>query len=142
MTETPTLTGQDIAEAQGALTTMLNSVLAGSGVSGTEWVAFRVITARGPWRTSDVLGEYLVSQPQLGLDQAAAKELVGGLVHKGLVTDDEPVTLTSMGSELFSSLSDTVRQSTRNLYEGLDQDDLATAHRVLAKLTERARLMV
>ena len=139
MIATPPLTGQDIAEAQGALVSLLNSVLAGSDVSGTEYVTFRVVAVRGPWASAAALSDYLTSQPQLGLDHAAATALVDRLVHKGLITPEGPVTLTPEGSRLFANLNDMVQQTTTTLYDGLDQDDLATAHSVLAAITERAR---
>jgi DNA-binding MarR family transcriptional regulator len=64
------------------------------------------------------------------------------LVQKGLVTADGPVALTAAGSQLFESLNATVRQTTQRIYAGLDADDLATAHRVLATLTDRAHRAV
>ncbi|HTF10641.1 MAG TPA: MarR family transcriptional regulator [Asanoa sp.] len=142
MTATPTLTGQDIGEAQGALSALLSNVLAASDVSGNEYVTFRVITVRGPWATLDDLAVYLATQPQLGLDGAAAAHLCAGLVQKGLATAGGPVALTPLGAQLFDSLNATVRQTTQSIYAGLDADDLATAHRVLATLTDRAHRAV
>lgn len=139
MTTTPTLTGQDIAEAQGALGALLNSVLAASGVSGNEYIAFRVITARGPWPGLDALGDYLGSQPQLALGLAGAANLCADLVHKGLVVAGPPVALTEAGRQLFETLGESVRQQTASLYAGLDEADLATTRGVLLTLTERAR---
>ncbi|MEV0716639.1 MarR family transcriptional regulator [Asanoa sp. NPDC050611] len=139
MTTTPTLTGQDVAEAQGALGALLDHVLANADVSGTEYVTFRVITARGPWATHRDLSSYLAGQPQLRLDPQAAAALCAGLVQKGLVSAGEPVALTDGGARLFADLSETVRRTTTDIYAGLDPADLATAHNVLATLTDRAR---
>lgn len=142
MTATPTLTGQDIGEAQGALSALLSNVLAASDVSANEYVTFRVITVRGPWASLDDLAAYLATQPQLGLDGAAAAHLCAALVQKGLVTAGDPVALTPQGTQLFEALNATVRQTTQRIYAGLDADDLATAHRVLATLTDRAHRAV
>jgi DNA-binding MarR family transcriptional regulator len=142
MTTTPTLTGQDIGEAQGALSALLSNALAASDVSANEYVTFRVITVRGPWASLDDLASYLATQPQLGLDGAAAAQLCAALVQKGLVTAGDPVALTPQGTQLFDSLNATVRQTTQRIYAGLDADDLATAHRVLATLTDRAQRAV
>ncbi|GIF50950.1 DNA-binding MarR family transcriptional regulator [Asanoa ferruginea] len=142
MTATPTLTGQDIGEAQGALSALLTNVLAASDVSANEYVTFRVITVRGPWESLDDLAAYLATQPQLNLDTAGAGKLCAGLVQKGLVTAGGPVALTPAGSQLFESLNATVRETTQRIYAGLDANDLATAHRVLATLTDRAHRAV
>ncbi|GAA1875732.1 MarR family winged helix-turn-helix transcriptional regulator [Asanoa iriomotensis] len=139
MTTTPTLTGQDVAEAQGALGALLDHVLSDAGVSGTEYVTFRVITARGPWASIGELSAFLATQPQLRLDRAAAEALCAGLVQKGLVTAGEPVALTDAGTNLFADLNERVRRTTADIYAGLDPADLATARKVLATLAERAR---
>jgi hypothetical protein len=49
----PTLTGQTIAEAQGAVRALLDRTLAGSGLTSNEYVALRVATAR---RVDDLAG--------------------------------------------------------------------------------------
>jgi DNA-binding MarR family transcriptional regulator len=139
MTTTPTLTGQDIAEAQGALTTLLSRVLTGSGLSNTEYVTLRVVAVRGPWESHAALGDFLASQPQLELDRQAASDLLDGLIRKGLITGDGPVALTPAGSELFDRAGEAVRENTIRLYAGMDEHDLAVAHTVLATVTERAR---
>jgi hypothetical protein len=143
MTDTPTLTGQDIAEAQGAVRGLLDKVLAGSGATGNEWVTFRVLTGRGPWTSTDTLRDYLASQPQLDLDAQSAGSLVNGLQVRGLITsnalgDGGQVQLTAEGTALFASLGRAVAEVTGQLYAGIDRDDLATAHRVLVQVTERA----
>jgi DNA-binding MarR family transcriptional regulator len=133
-----TLTGQDIAEAQGAVTGLLNATLAGNG---TEYVAMRVIAFRGPWPSRADLHDYLAGQPQLGLNDQGVTDLLDDLASKGLATGlagDGPVQLTQQGTDLHTRLAARVQQNTGRLYAGLDQDELATAHKVLAQITRRA----
>jgi len=143
MTDTPTLTGQDIAEAQGAVRGLLDQVLAGTGTSSNDYVALRVLAARGPWASADELCDFLAGQPQLDLDQRSAATLLDGLRARGLITSDAaggtgPVQLTAAGTDLHAGLGRAVAEVTGELYAGIDRDDLATAHRVLVQVTERA----
>src|SRR5215831_18272451 len=143
MTDTPTLTGQDIAEAQGAVRGLLDRILDGTGSTSNDYVALRVLAARGPWASGDALRDYLAGQPQLDLDQRSAATLLDGLRARGLITSDSagdagPVQLTAAGTDLHAGLGRAVAEVTGELYAGIDRDDLATAHRVLVQVTERS----
>jgi hypothetical protein len=127
----PTLTGQTIAEAQGAVRALLDRTLSGSELTSNEFVALRVATAR---RVDD-LAEFLAGQPQLDLDRAAAAALVRGLRTRGLLVED---AITPAGAELFGRITERVAETTRALYAGMAEDDLATAQRVLTAVIERA----
>jgi len=127
----PALTGQTIAEAQGAVRALLDQTLAGSGLTSNEYVALRVATAR---RVDD-LAEFLAGQPQLGLDQSQATTLVQGLQMRGLLVEG---AITPAGAELFERITGQVAATTTRLYAGMDENDLATAHRVLTAVIARA----
>jgi len=143
MSQAPVLTGQDIAEAQGTVTRLLEQTLAKTGTSRHEYVILRVLLVRGPFTSPLELHDYLASQPQLGLTPEAVAELLAGLEKQGLATGTAPhspgpAQATPEGTALLARLTETVAQTTRKLYAGLDQDDLATAHRVLAQVITRA----
>ncbi len=140
MTETPTLTGQDIAEAQGAVRTLLDRILDRAGSTSNEYIALRVLAARGPWESPDALCGFLAGQPQLGLDLPAASTLVKGLEARGLLAagSSGPIQLTASGKARHASLAQAVAAVTGQLYDGLNPSDLATAHQVLVQVTERA----
>ena len=140
MTDTPTLTGQDIGEAQGAVTGLLDRIVAGSGSTSSEYIVLRVLAGRGPWASAEALRDYLAGQPQLGLGAESAGSLLRGLEARGLITASAPgpVQLTEEGNALLAGLGKAVAEVTARLYAGFGQDDLATAHRVLAEITERA----
>src|SRR5262245_625837 len=140
-----TLTGQDVGEAEGALTALLNQALAASniGITRPQYIALRVLALRGPAPSPAALHDYLAAQPQLGLDLAQVGELFRGLEASGLVTGSAPdgpgpTQLTPQGAALNAELADIVAAITKRLYADLNPDDLATAHRVLVEVTQRA----
>jgi DNA-binding MarR family transcriptional regulator len=140
-----TLTGQDVGEAEGALTALLNKVLTGTntGITRTQYIALRVLALRGPAASPAALHDYLAGQPQVGLDLSQVAELFRGLEARGLVTGSAadgpgPTQLTPEGAALNAKLADAVATLTERLYADLDPDDLATAHRVLVEVTQRA----
>jgi DNA-binding MarR family transcriptional regulator len=141
MPQTPrvpqTLTGQDIGEAEGAVRALLEHVLAGTGTTADEYVVLRVVAFRGPWKSLPDLRDYLAGQRQLRLDATTAASLLAGLEARGLLTGS-PVQLTPEGAALHAKLGRTVAETTKRLYGELDADDLATAHRVLADVVQRA----
>ncbi len=145
MPQPPTLTGQDIGEAQGAVRALLDRVLADTDTATTsnQYIALRVLAVRGPAAVPAALHQFLAGQPQLGLDLPAVAELFGGLEASGLVSGSAPdgpgpTQLTAEGAALYARLAAAVATVTRQLYADFDPDDLATAHRVLAQVTERA----
>jgi DNA-binding MarR family transcriptional regulator len=140
-----TLTGQDVGEAEGALTALLNQVLADSntGITRSQYLALRVLALRGPGPSPADLHDYLASQPQVGLNRPQVAELFRGLEARGLVTGSDPdgpgpAQLTPEGAALNAKLADAIAALTKRLYADLDPDDLATAHRVLVEITQRA----
>ncbi len=143
MPQTPTLTGQDIAEAQGAVRALLDRVLADTGTTSNEYVALRVLAVRGPAASPAAFHEFLAGQRQLELDLPAVADLLGRLEVRGLISGSSadgagPTQLTAEGAALHARLADAVAAVTRQLYADFDPDDLATAHRVLAGVIERA----
>jgi DNA-binding MarR family transcriptional regulator len=145
MSQPATLTGQDVGEAEGALTALLNQVLAGTntGITRTQYLALRVLALRGPFPSPAALHDYLAGQPQVGLDLPQVAGLFHSLEASGLVTGSDPdgpgpTLLTPQGAALNAKLADAVAARTKRLYADLNPDDLATAHRVLVEITERA----
>jgi DNA-binding MarR family transcriptional regulator len=143
MTEAPTLTGQDIGEAQGALRALLDTVLVEAGTTGNEYIVMRILAVRGPLASPTEFREYLATQRQLDLDPSGVAELLGGLEAGGIIAGSSPdgpgpVRLTDRGQARYEALAAAVMPITTELYGDLDPDDLATAHRVLVELTQRA----
>ena len=143
MPQAPALTGQDIAEAEGAVTRLLERALAPTGTSRHEYVVLRVLTGRGPFTPPRELHDYLAGQRQLGLTPEAVAALLAGLEARGLAAGTAldspgPAQATPEGAALLGRLTEAVTPATRELYAGLDPDDLAVAHRVLTQVIARA----
>jgi DNA-binding MarR family transcriptional regulator len=140
-----TLTGQDVGEAEGALTALLDQLLArtDTGITRPQYIVLRVLALRGPAESPAALHDYLAGQRQLHLDLPGIAELFRDLEARGLVTGSAPdgpgpVQLTCEGAALHAELAGAVADLTRHLYADLDPDDLATAHGVLVEVTQRA----
>lgn len=144
MPQAPILTGQDIAEAEGAVTRLLEQSLAKAGsTTRPEYIALRVLVARGPWASPRELHAFLAGQRQLGLTHTAVAELLAGLEDKGLASGTAaggpgPAEATEAGAGLLAKLNAAVAPSTRELFAVFDPDELATARSVLTRVTERA----
>jgi DNA-binding MarR family transcriptional regulator len=146
MSQPVTLTGQDIGEAQGAITTLLDRVLAttDSGITSSEHIVLRILAVRGPMKSPGDFHVYLASQPQLHLGLPGVAALLSKLEAQGLVTGGSdpngpgPTQLTPEGHALYTNLADTVNAAATRLYSSFNPDDLATAHRVLVGVIERA----
>jgi DNA-binding MarR family transcriptional regulator len=89
------------------------------------------------------LHDFLAGQRQLRLERAGVARLFRRLEDAGLVTGSDPdgpgpARLTSAGEAEFARLSALVAPVTGRLYAGFDPAELATAHRVLAQVVQRA----
>jgi len=145
MSQPATLTGQDVGEAEGALSGLLNQILAatGTGITRTEYLALRVVAGRGPELTPAGLHNHLASQPQVGLDRSQVADLIRSLEARGLLANSAPdagghTELTPAGAALNTNLAEAIAPVTRRVFAGFDPADLATAHRVLNQVAERA----
>ncbi|MGH3446981.1 MAG: hypothetical protein ACRDP4_05085 [Nocardioidaceae bacterium] len=140
MTDTGLLTGQDIGEAEGAMTALLECALIPSGRSRAEYITLRLLAARGPFGSAAELTDFLAGQRQLGLNHADAATLLDRLRAGSLVTA-APVELTADGRAALEELATAVAPVTRQVFADLDLQDLAVAHRVLVELIQRAKTM-
>jgi DNA-binding MarR family transcriptional regulator len=140
MTDTALLTGQDIGEAEGAMTALLERAIAPTGRSRVEYITLRVLAAQSPHGSDADLIDYLASQRQLGLAPADVVTMLDQLRADGLTTAS-PIELSADGRALLEELAAAVAPVTRQIFTGLDTNDLAVAHRVLVELTQRAQAM-
>jgi DNA-binding MarR family transcriptional regulator len=139
MSNTPTLTGQDIGQAALATRAVLNVLLAESGTTFPQSVALTLV-ANAP---SAAEQDGLVQQLSHGLkiDRSTALATIDELVAEDLVArsgDPVGLTLTPSGEGRHRAIRHGIDQITERLYGDLPRDDLATAHRILAVVTERA----
>jgi len=143
MTQPQTLTGQDIAEAQGAVRALLDSALQPTGYTDLDFVVLRVLSVRGPFTPPATLHDFLVGQRQLGLTASSVAALLARLEAAGLATGTSldgpgPAQATPDGAATHVRLSQLVGPVTQRLYADFDPADLVTTRRVLMQVIERA----
>jgi DNA-binding MarR family transcriptional regulator len=139
MTSAPTLTGQDIGQAERATRALLDELLVDTGLRFDEWVIVNLLANHdgAPERAAI---EALVARG-LHIERESARGLIDDLIGRGLVAPigrDARITLTRAGRARFRSVRAGIDRITQRLYGGISADDLATTHRVLAAVTERA----
>ena len=138
MTDAPTLTGVDIGEAQRAVGAVLDSVLAETGTPFVTWVAINVLAtapASVPLGRDELVGRMVAG---LKLDRATVESAVADASAAGLVRLGSVVELTAAGQDLHRRVTGEIAAVTPQLYGGIPEPDLATAHRVLRTITARA----
>jgi len=139
----PVLTGQDIAEAEGAVHGLLESILDGAEVTADEYIMLRVLTLR-PAMTPAEAYEFFGSQRQLRRTPAELGAMLRGLADRGLVAGldgDGPVTPTPRGAAIYSALLERVQGVVTRLYAGFDPAELGQAKRTLSAVAERAHAL-
>ena len=80
MSQTPILTGQDIAEAYGAVEVRLEQALSATGTTNREYVVLRVLAAR-PFESPARLHKYLAGQRELASAQPLSASCSPGSHH-------------------------------------------------------------
>ncbi|WP_028798714.1 MarR family winged helix-turn-helix transcriptional regulator [Streptomyces sp. 142MFCol3.1] len=137
-TTTPPVNGQVIGLAHYASRAALEKVLARTGTTFHQSVALRAVSDNGGTVERDRLVGRLTGA--LKIDESQAHGTVEELTARKLL--DEPaaghVSLTDSGRELFEAVRTGGNAIAARLYAGIPAEDLATAGRVLALITERA----
>lgn len=136
MSETPTLTGQDIGQAEKATRSVLDRLLAETGTEFHGWVILNLLASNGSALHQDELTNSVVHG--LKITQSEVHAALDLLVGQELVSRTPEVTLTPTGTARAQQIREDIGRITQRLYGGLPTEDLATAHRVLAAVTERA----
>ena len=144
MTQTPTLTGQDIGQAEKATRAVLDRHLARTGTSFHCWVVLNLLGTTGPaLPESELTGRMSYG---LKISEAAARTAISELAAQELVTRTQSaapqVALTPAGGARFRQIRRGLVRITRHIYGDLPAADLAVAHRVLAAITERANAVL
>jgi DNA-binding MarR family transcriptional regulator len=129
-----TLNGQIIGQAERSTRAVLDRLLATTGTTFDQWVAINLAATTAP-AGPDELAAGLTTGLQL--DPAAAAAVIRDLAAAGLLSPQ--AALTPAGRRRHQEISAGIAAITERLYGGLPADELATAGRVLATVTERAR---
>ena len=142
MTQTPALTGQDIGQAENAVRAVLERLLARTGTAFHSWVIINLLGTGGQTLAEEDLVGRMVHG--LKIADAAGRAAIAAAAGEGLVgrAPDGQISLTQAGAARSRQVREGIGQITQRLYSGLPAGDLATAHRVLATVTERANAVL
>ncbi|MFN7023433.1 MAG: hypothetical protein ACK4QP_02720 [Pseudorhizobium sp.] len=135
---TPPIT-RFIGEAERTLQTLLLRQLQRAELTFAEWVALTILSGAGPVTVSK-LTESIADAKVVA--SGSERDVVTGLVQRGLVGGEDKLNITEQGLEMFQPLRNKVREITASLILDLPDDDLATARRVLQTLTDRANQLL
>jgi DNA-binding MarR family transcriptional regulator len=139
MTSAPMLTGQDIGQAERATRALLDELLAATGLRFDQWVIVNLLATHDGAPERAAIETLVVRGLHIARDTACDE--IDELIRRGLVVPigrDARITLTGAGRARFRSVRAGIDRITERLYGGIPADDLATTHRVLAAVTERA----
>ena len=140
MTDTLTLNGQVLGQAERATRALLEVLLAETGTPFEQWVTINLVHAEGGSIDEADLVQRLASG--LRIDGEAALDVVGALRSPALLQtadDARCVELTAAGAARHDRIRAGIDQITERLYGDVAHDDLVTAGRVLTLVTERAK---
>lgn len=119
---------QLVGETEKALGALLDRFLDGTGLTEREWVTMRLAHQAG----ATDLAEAVATRARF----ADAPALVQGLADRGLLDGGEP---TTAGRELTALVQARITAATSAIWEGLPEQDVAAATRVLNEVCGRAR---
>lgn len=128
----PTTFGpQLVGETEKTLDAILGRVLAGSGLTTSDWVTLKIagqVDADSP----DALAALVADRAHFG----DAEALVDGLTERGLLQDGR---LTPAALELVAEIQARITATTAPIWAGFPADDVAATERVLGELVRRGR---
>jgi len=136
-TTTPILSGRDIALAHHATRATLQLVLTDLGITFQQSILTNALDDDAVDR--EQLVRRLVDGLKIGADEATA--IVDSLIDEGLAAptaDGQTLELTASGAANQSEIRAATTRIVATLYRDLPPEDLVTAQRVLATVTERA----
>ena len=135
----PTLTPQVIGQAEKTLNAILGRQLAGTGLTEAQWVILTLAVTSGGTTGHEAFTHTVAGA--LKISETEARALIGDLVtaQRLQITGEPPaVTVTGPARQLHSRIRAAIAGITQRLWGDLPAEDLATAGRVLAIITDRA----
>jgi len=131
----PPLSTQVIGQAESALGALLDPLLSRTGTTFHQWLVLTVTAASG----GDIDHDQLVARISGArkIDGAEVEAAIAELDAAGLAGGTSRVILTAAGRARFAEIRGALAEITARLFD-FPAEDLATAGRVLAILTERA----
>ena len=135
----PTFSTRVIGQAEKTLNAILGRELAGTSLTEPQWVILTLAVTGGGAAGRDRFTSMVADA--LKISEAEAKARVAGMVTAQQLTitgQGSAVTVTGTARQLHSRIRAAITEITQQLWGDLPAEDLATAGRVLAIITERA----
>jgi hypothetical protein len=139
MSTYPTFSPRVIGQAEKTLNAILGRHLAGTGLTEPQWVILTLAVTSGGTAGCEEFTRMVAGA--LKISETEARAHVGDMVaaQQLQVTGEAPaVTVTGAARQLHRLISAAIAEITQRLWGDLPADDLATAGRVLAIITDRA----
>ena len=134
----PLLNPRVIALAHYAARGILEHVLARHGLTFQQSVTLRLAAvAEGPVERQHLVDGVVDS---LKIEAAEADAVVDELIASGALSPQQPsrIRITDAGRQLYETTSAETAPLSARVYEGIPEEELAVAGRVLSLITERA----
>jgi hypothetical protein len=134
----PTFSTRVIGQAEKTLNAILGRELAGTGLTEPQWVILTLAVSGGGAADRDRFTSMVADA--LKISEAEAKARVADMVtaqQLHIPGQGSAVTVTGTAQQLHSRIRATIAEITQQLWGDLPAEDLATAGRVLAIITER-----
>jgi DNA-binding MarR family transcriptional regulator len=117
---------------------LMDAILRPYDLGSTQWYVLHQLANEGPTMQRDLVR-------QLQIERATLSGIVATLVRKGLVEQmpdsqdqrQRMLRITASGKRLWKELPDPIALILSVAFDGVDQVELDTAHRVLQAATER-----
>ena len=135
----PTFSTRVIGQAEKTLNAILGRELAGTGLTEPQWVILTLAVSGGGAADRDRFTSMVADV--LKISEAEAKARVVDMVtaqQLNITGQGSAVTVTGTAQQLHSRIRAAITEITERLWGDLPAEDLATAGRVLAIITERA----
>ena len=135
----PTFSTRVIGQAEKTLNAILGRELAGTGLTEPQWVILTLAVTGGGAADRDRFTSMVADA--LKISEAEAKARVADMVtaqQLNITGQGSAVTVTGTAQQLHSRIRAAITEITQQLWGDLPAEDLATAGRVLAIITERA----
>ena len=135
----PTFSTRVIGQAEKSLNAILGRELAGTGLTEPQWVILTLAVTGGGAADRDRFTSMVADA--LKISEAEAKARVADMVtaqQLNITGQGSAVTVTDTAQQLHSRIRAAITEITQQLWGDLPAEDLATAGRVLAIITERA----
>lgn len=135
----PTFSTRVIGQAEKTLNAILGRELAGTGLTEPQWVILTLAVTGGGAADRDRFTSMVADA--LKISEAEAKARVADMVtaqQLNITGQGSAVRVTGTAQQLHSRIRAAITEITQRLWGDLPAEDLATAGRVLAIITERA----